>query len=265
MTNIILLKLEILLFFISFWYFSYYITEKFIFMYYSIKNIVKPDRKMLKEKADKINEIIRNKDNAIIEKRKESKEKLSEKDSKKIVEILKRIQINVVKGYTDTAKWLIIEWLAIDKYNKELNIELAKLYEWEKNYIKAEYIYLDLLKGYKDNFEVLKKLGFNLAMQKKFDESIKVFIEAQNKRKDDNDITEILSDLTYEMRYYKKALKYIKLFLKQNPRNTEKMKMKAYCLEVLWNTAEAIETYKRVHDLQPYNTQVADKLKHLEG
>jgi hypothetical protein len=37
----------------------------------------------------------------------------------------------------------------------------------------------------------------------------------------------------YELNYYKKAIKFIKLFLKENPRNTEKMKMKAYCYEVL--------------------------------
>jgi hypothetical protein len=37
----------------------------------------------------------------------------------------------------------------------------------------------------------------------------------------------------YELKYYKKAIKFIKLFLKENPRNTEKLKMKAYCHEVL--------------------------------
>ncbi|MDD3646239.1 MAG: hypothetical protein PHH06_02400 [Candidatus Gracilibacteria bacterium] len=231
-------------------------------MYFNIKRIVKPDKKLLQEKADKISELLKNREEKIIEKH-ELKQKLNEKESKKIAEILKRVDINFSKGYIDTAKSLIIEGLAIDKYNKDLNLSLAKIYENEKEYTKGEYIYIDLLKAYKDNFEILKKLGFNLALQKKFNESINVFIEAYNKRKNDNDVLEILADLTYEMKYYKKSLKFIKLYLKQFPRNTEKLKMKGYCLELLGQTEEAIETYKRVLDLQPYNTKVLEKLKHL--
>ena len=53
-------------------------------------------------------------------------------------------------------------------------------------------------------------------------------------------------------------------FLKQHPRNTEKLKMKAYCLETLWETEEAIEIYKKILELQPYNSKVLEKLEHLE-
>jgi hypothetical protein len=35
---------------------------------------------------------------------------------------------------------------------------LASLYEEEKEYKKAEYIYNDLLTAFQDNFEILKKL-----------------------------------------------------------------------------------------------------------
>jgi hypothetical protein len=37
---------------------------------------------------------------------------------------------------------------------------------------------------------------------------------------------EFLSDLNYEIKDYKKSLKYTKIFLKQFPRNTEKLKMR---------------------------------------
>jgi hypothetical protein len=39
-----------------------------------------------------------------------------------------------------------------------LNLELAKIYEQEHNYINAEYIYKDLLEVLKVDFEVMKKL-----------------------------------------------------------------------------------------------------------
>ena len=264
MANIFLLKLEIIIFFLSFGYVIFFVAEKAYAMYHNLRNIVKPDKKILQDKEDKITKILKDKDKQLQKISKSSRKKLSEKDFKKVAEILKRVEINAIKWYNDTAKWLLIEWLAIDKYNKSLNLELAKLYESEKNYIKAEYIYIDLLKAYEDNFEILKKLWFNLAMQRKFEESIKVFIEAHKKRKDDTDIVEILADLSYEMKFYKKSLKYVKFFLKQHPRNTEKLKMKAYCLETLWETEEAIDIYKKILELQPYNSKVLEKLEHLE-
>ncbi len=63
----------------------------------------------------------------------------------KVISILKRVKINISKWYIDTAKNLIVEWLSLDKYNRELNLELAIIYEKEHNYINAEYIYKDLL------------------------------------------------------------------------------------------------------------------------
>jgi hypothetical protein len=40
--------------------------------------------------------------------------------------------------------------------------------------------------------------------------------------------------------------------------------MKGYCQEILWKTEDAIESYKKVLELQPYNSQVSEKISHLE-
>jgi hypothetical protein len=40
--------------------------------------------------------------------------------------------------------------------------------------------------------------------------------------------------------------------------------MKAYCHEVLWDNKLALESYNRVLELQPYNSQIIEKIKHLE-
>jgi len=257
-------RIEIIIFFISLIYVFYYIIEKFILTYVNIKKIIKPDRKILEEKAKKIKEkAIENKSK---QKRKTTNTiKLSPEQNKKIKEIVKRVQINTAKWYYDTAKSLIVEWLAIDKYNKDLNLELAWIYEADKDYKKAEFIYRDLLEVQEDTFIILKKLGYNLALQRKFEESLAVFLEAHNKRKNDIETIETIADLMYELKYYKKALKFIKLFLKEHPRNTEKLKMKAYCYEVLGKNEEALEAYNRVLELQPYNSQIIEKIKHLEG
>ena len=263
MENTFFLRIEIIIFIISLWYVIYYLYEKIAIISKNIKNIISPDKKHIENRIEKIKNIEKNKKNNK-EKTKEITKKITAKDSKKIAEILKRVKINKSKWYFDTAKSLVIEWLAIDKINKDLNLELASIYEDEKEYKKAEYIYIDLLDAYKDNFEVLKKLGYNLAIQQRYEDSIEVYLKAHNKVKWDIEIIEHLADLTYQIKFYKKSLKYTKLFLKQHPRNTEKLKMKAFCYEALGETMDAINTYKKVIELQPYNSQVQDKIEFLE-
>jgi hypothetical protein len=41
--------------------------------------------------------------------------------------------------------------------------------------------------------------------------------------------------------------------------------MKAFCQETLWEAQNAISTYKKVLELQPYNTQVQEKIDFLEN
>jgi len=93
-------------------------------------------------------------------------------------EITKKVKINSSKSYLEKAKSLIIEGLAIDKYDKELNIELATIYEKEKNYKNAEYIYEDLIHMYKNDTNILKKLAYVLALQRRFSESVEVYEKA---------------------------------------------------------------------------------------
>jgi len=263
MENTFFLRIEILIFIISLWYVIYYLYEKIAIIINNIKNIIYPDKTHIKNRIEKIKNIDKSKN----EEKKEEKnitKNITAKDSKKIAEILKRVRINKSKWYLDTAKSLVIEWLAIDKINKDLNLELASIYEDEKEYKKWEYIYIDLLDAYKDNFEILKKLAYNLAIQQKYEDSIDIYLKAHNKVKWDIEIIEHLSDLTYQIKFYKKSLKYNKLFLKQHPRNSEKLKMKAFCYEALGQTEDAINSYKKVLELQPYNSQVQDKIKFLE-
>ena len=269
MDNNFFLRIEIIIFFLSFSYIMYYLYEKIIIIFKNVKNIISPTNKSLETKLDqfkKKEKEKKNKDNSIVKEEKNSPKevKISQQDYKKISEIVKRAKLNKSKWYYSAAKALIIEWLAIDKINKDLNLELASIYEEEKEYKKAEYIYNDLLDAFLDNFEILKKLWYNLAIQKRYHESIEVYLKWYNKHKWDIEIMEFLADLNYEINDYKKSLKFTKIFLKQNPRSTEKLKMKWFCHENLWEIENAISTYKKVIELQPYNSQVSEKIKFLE-
>jgi predicted ribonuclease toxin of YeeF-YezG toxin-antitoxin module len=53
------------------------------------------------------------------------KDQITDEEKSKLNELLKKIKINISKGEYDLAKNLIVEGLAIDKFNVELNMELA--------------------------------------------------------------------------------------------------------------------------------------------
>ena len=262
MENLFLLKVEIFLFFLSLGFVFYYIWEKIYLQYFKIKNLVKPEKKNI-EKRIKTKVKIDNKEGSY--KKAWKKKKLKDKEKKELIGLLKRIKLNSWKGYFDTAKALIVEWLSLDKFNKDLNLELANIYEKEKKFSNAEFIYKDLIEVLEDDFEILKRLGFNLAMQNKFIDSIDIYKKAHDKKKSDNEIIDILSNLTYEVWNYKASLKYIKLCLKEKPRNVEKLKIKWVCLEYFWKTNEALENYKKILEIQPYNSEIIEKVKKLES
>jgi hypothetical protein len=68
-------------------------------------------------------------------------------------------------------------------------------------------------------------------MQNNLEESLKIYEEIHKTRKSDNEIIEILVDLTYTLKKYRKCLKYVTLFLKEKPRDIDKMLIKCQCLE----------------------------------
>lgn len=190
--------------------------------------------------------------------------KLTEKQKLRLIEILKRVQTNSSKWYFDTAKNLIVEWLAIDNGNKDLNLELASIYEREKNYKNAQYIYEDLIEKLEDNYEVIKKLAFSLALQWKYKKSVKQYTQAFDRKPGDMEVLDALANLLFELGDFKESLKYTKLYLVQKPRNVEKLTVKWVCFEQLEKYPEAIAAYRKILEIQPYNSEILNKIKELE-
>ena len=196
--------------------------------------------------------------------KKEENLKITWKQKEKLYEILKKIKINIEKGSYEVAKSLIIEWLTIDKFNRDLNLELAFLYEKEKSYKNSEFIYKDLLTYYKNDLKIRKKLWFNLAVQNKLKQSFEVYEMTFKKNRNDLEVIEMLVDISYDMKKYQKCLKYVNLFLKNKWKNIEKLFIKAKCLEQIEKMKEAAEIYNKILTFQPYDTEAKNKLKELE-
>lgn len=264
MENLIFIKLEIFIFIFSFLYILYYLWTKFFVIYFKLKKAINPEK--IKNKKSALNKVSLNssKRETSLEEKDKSKWNVSEIDKNKVTEILKRVKINSSKWYFDTAKNLIVEWLSLDKYSKELNLELASIYEQEKKYSNAEYIYKDLLDNLKVDFEVMKKLWYIYAMQNKLKDALNIYEKLHNKKMADDKIIDFLSDLTFDMKEYKKALKYTNLFLLCKPRDVNKLFIKAESLEKLKQNKSALDIYKRILELQPYNNKAKSSLIELQ-
>lgn len=256
------IKIEIIIFFLSFWYILYYLFLKLHKAYFKVKKVVKKEEISAVKTA--LNKVDLNTKEKNYKQAVENKKMLSVEDREHISELMKRVKINSTKWYFDAAKSLIIEWLSIDKFNKDLNLELASIYEKEKKYENAEYIYKDLLETHWDDLEILKKLAYNYALEDKLELAMETYEKIHKKNVADDKVIDMLSEITYSLWDYEKSLKYINLFLKDNPRDVNKLLMKAYCLENSRHFKEAYEVHRKIVDLQPYNTFANQKLKDLE-
>lgn len=260
--------------FLSIGYMIYFFLEKTYITYKKLHNIVKPtlstetsgviseNNESWKEEIKQSKPMKVTKDDSKVDIKSYTKDKnLSEEDKNKLLETIKKVKINSSKGYYETAKSLIIEGLAIDKYNTELNLELAHIYEEEKNYKNAEYIYNDLMHVQKSNMDILKRLWYILAVQRRFKEAIVMYEKVYKKNTTDLETVELLIDLHYEVGNYDKALEHVIVFLKEKPRNIERMSLKAELLKKQWKDEDAKEVYRKILEIQPYNTEALEYIK----
>ena len=267
MSNSFLLKAEVILLCLSFWYILFYIANRIRHHYGIIKNIVSPSGAKSKQ-PDAPRNVINVKRNDSGQSKTFSedikKEKnLSETHKNRLIDIIKKVRVNTSKSYYEAAKSLIVEWLAIDKFNKELNLELAMIYEAEKNFKNAEYVYRDLIEIHNENYEILKKLGYILALQKRYIDSISMYEQAFSKNMGDIEVIDLLTDLHYEIWNYSDAFKYVIMSLKEKPRNIERLILRAELSLREGKQADAVIAYRQVLEMQPYNTDAIDGLRNL--
>lgn len=261
--SLLLFKFEILFFSVFLFYILYFISGKIVWVFLRLKDIVWIRKKEEEKVITKVD--ITEDKNLHANSYFALKAQITDEEKNKIIELLKKIKINISKGEYDLAKNLIVEWLTIDKFNIDINIELASIYLLEKDYIKAEYIYKDLLLVHNDDFEILKKLAYVLTMQEKYDLAIEMYKKSNDIRSDDMEIINMLAHLYYHKELYIDCISYLKIFLKESPRDCDNIILLAASYRNIGKINDSINTYKRVLEIQPYNEEVKKEVAELEA
>jgi hypothetical protein len=86
-----------------------------------------------------------------------------------------------------------------------------------------------------------------------------------SKKMYDDEVINILAELTFTMKIYKKALKFSNLYLVSKPRSVDKLFIKAKSLEKLDKTENSFDVYNRILELQPYNSKAKDNILKLKN
>ena len=265
MENSILLQIEIAVLLLITLYLIYYVIHFSLKSSRKLRSFfgVSKNKNVDVSKQFRVN--VSKSDESSVQEHSKNKQKLNSGEKLKISELMKKIKINIAKREFDIAKNLIIEWLTIDKFNTELNLELANIYIEEDEYIKAEYIYKDLILVHSEDVVILKKLWYVLSIQEKYALAIEMYKKAHRLDKDDGDICNMLTQLTYYVGDHLGAIKYWKKYLKIKPKNVETMQILASAYEKTQNADKALEVYQSIVELKPYDEEILAHIHRLEN
>lgn len=182
----------------------------------------------------------------------------STEDRQQAGEIAKLAKTKIARGEFTEAKGKIIEGLAFDKFDKELNCLLASLYERDKDFKKAELVYKDLIVVHDTDPEIYMKLGFALSMQAKYEIAFEIYRKLHSITDGADEAVEMLANLAYQLERYEEARNSAKEYLRNHPRNVEMLNLLAFSQANLGERREALETLDKLRVIDPYNAKIRE-------
>jgi tetratricopeptide (TPR) repeat protein len=183
--------------------------------------------------------------------------------SETLFALINTIRTVIARGQLIEARALIIQWLALDKWHRELNLMLGSLYEWERHLEKAEYVYKDLAIDFPDDIEILEKLGNVLIIEKRYSIALEIYKKILSLGWETEWTLYILSHLCHELNDANEGYRYMKKYLKWWPNNPEILALISEAEIELGKRKDAIETLKRLKNLTPYNGEITATLQKL--
>lgn len=179
-------------------------------------------------------------------------------DRQQASEIAKLAKTKIARAEFTEAKGKIIEGLAFDKFDKELNCLLASLYERDKDFKKAELVYKDLIVVHDTDPEIYMKLGFALSMQGKYEIAFEIYRKLHAITDGSDEAVEMLANLAYQLERFEESRNSAKEYLRKHPRNVEMLNLLASSQANLGERKEALETLEKLRVIDPYNARIRE-------
>lgn len=200
---------------------------------------------------------------SIPEKITEPKKAVDSTKTEKLYTIVNEVKTLIARGNTIEARWLIIEWLSINKNHRELNLILGSLYEWDRHFQKAEYVYKDLAIIYPEDGEILERLGNILIIQKRYDIAFEIYKKIVDISWESEWTLYIMTHLVHELGHQEELYAYARRYQKNWPNNPEILGLLAESEIALWERASAIQTLIKLKNLTPYNNEIMQTIAQL--
>jgi Flp pilus assembly protein TadD len=195
---------------------------------------------------------------AVLEIPVEEKREMTVETRQELTEIAKLAKTKIARGEFSEARGKIVEGLAIDKFDKDLNCLLASLYERDHDYKKSELVYKDLIVVHDTDPELYMKLGFSLSMQGKYEIAFEIYKKLHSITSGADEAVEMLTNIAYQLGRYEDSADFAKEYLKKHPRNAEMLNILAFSQAHLGEKAEAIKTLNKLRVLDPYNAKIRE-------
>jgi Tfp pilus assembly protein PilF len=177
--------------------------------------------------------------------------------------LIHTIKTLIARWQTVDARWMIIQGLSLDKQNRELNIMLAWLYEQDRHFEKAEFIYKDLALIHPDNTEILEKLGNVLIIQKRYEIAMELYKKIIVLDGETEGALYILVHLSHELKMVDETYLYGKKYLKRWPNTPEILTLLWQAEVSLGKRQDAIQTLIKLKNLTPYNHEISEMIQKL--
>ncbi len=190
-------------------------------------------------------------------------EKVDTSQVEKLTNLISSVRTLIARWMLHEAQTLIVEWLSIEKDNRDLNILLGQIYEQEWQYEKSEYIYKDMAELHSNDIEILEKLANVLIIEKKNIVANEIYKKIHSLTGNTETTLYMLTHISNTLKDDTATLNYAKQYVLQWPKNPEIIALLANVQASLGMRKEAIETYKNLKNLTPYSSEITQTLQKL--
>ncbi len=190
---------------------------------------------------------------------------LSREDRKHIQELVSLVRLKIARGALAEARVHVVAGLSIDKFDRDLNLLLASLYEANNDHAKAELVYKDLIVLYAGDPEIYLRLARSLALQEKYEIAYEVYRRLLEIDPENFEARELFASVAFTLEKYEEAREAARRYLKKFPANIEMMHLLAESHICLEDHERALEVLEKIQNLEPYNHDIRsliDRIRH---